>query len=145
LLKQAEALMAGRPPTRRSAVQQRQRKLALTEWLVTRGWRPSSMRKRKKNRRLVQTFCRYSAFAGGGRAAQRVCISAGRRLCDQLPRLSRDIDSVQLLAGAYADAQAWLETGRASAAPLKRASASSLNISAPGAGCEPFWLHSGKR
>ncbi len=54
-------------------------KLALTEWLVQRGWRPFLNEAGEKNSRIVQTVCRYSPLAGGGRAAQRRAASGGRR------------------------------------------------------------------
>jgi triphosphatase len=84
----------------------------------------------RKNRRIFQTFCRYPSFAGGGRAEKRRSASGGRRCRDQLPRLSRDIDSMLLLAGAYGDAVApgW-KTGRNFSVPLSMTTAAYLNIS----------------
>ncbi len=104
-----------RPPTPRVAERRRRRsagcghrrrsalfrtevvgaKLALTEWLVQRGWRPFlNEAEREKIAGSFKRFRRrYSPLAGGGRAAQRRAASGDRRCrwtsCRSCPR---DID-----------------------------------------------------
>ncbi|MFV2384071.1 inorganic triphosphatase, partial [Escherichia coli] len=72
----------------------------------------------------------------------------GDRYRDQLPRLTRDINSILLLAGYYAPvvAQAWLEYWQG----LRHAIATGLRIEFEhflneANNLEQFWLHSGKR
>lgn len=66
---------------------------------------------------------------------------------DQLPKLSRDIDSVQLLAGAYGDAVApWLENWQELHRAIAHDDRSVFEYFRRQAlAAEPFWLHSGKR
>ena len=76
------------------------------------------------------------------------CQPLGDRYRDQLPRLTRDIDSILLLAGYYDPlvAQAWLENWQG----LRHAIATGQRIEIEhfrneANNQEPFWLHSGKR
>lgn len=66
---------------------------------------------------------------------------------DQLPKLSRDIDSVQLLAAAYGDAVApWLENWQELQRAIEHDDRSVFEYFRRQAlAAEPFWLHSGKR
>ena len=66
---------------------------------------------------------------------------------DQLPKLARDIDSVQLLAGAYGDAVApWLENWQELQRAIEHDDRSVFEYFRRQAlAAEPFWLHSGKR
>ncbi|EDD4578213.1 inorganic triphosphatase, partial [Salmonella enterica subsp. enterica serovar Kentucky] len=72
----------------------------------------------------------------------------GDKYRDQLPRLTRDIDSVLLLAGYYDAmvAQAWLENWQG----LRHAILTGQRIEIEhfrneAINQQPFWLHSGKR
>ena len=78
-------------------------KLALTEWLVQRGWRPFLNEAGEK--KIAGSFKRFADINLSRVAAElrgAVQHLAVEDAADQLPKLSRDIDSVQLLAGAMA-------------------------------------------
>ncbi|MDU4222999.1 MAG: inorganic triphosphatase [Enterobacter asburiae] len=107
-------------------------KLALTEFLVTRGWR--AFLDAKAETKIAENFKRFAD----------IHLSYG----DQLPRLSRNIDSMLLLSGAYdgVKTQAWLENWQG----LKHAIETRQHIEIEhfrneAISQEPFWLHSGKR
>jgi hypothetical protein len=65
LLTQTEALMLSDVSAQTAiySPQTATAKLALTEFLVTRGWRIPGCESAGQNRRIFQTFCRYPSFS----------------------------------------------------------------------------------
>jgi triphosphatase len=123
-------------------------KLALTEFLVTRGWRTPGCKSAGQNRGNFQTFCGYPSFPSCRRTENTFAYPLGDQYGDQLPRLARNIDSMLLLSGAYegVKAQAWLENWQG----LKHAIETRQHIEIEhfrneAISQDPFWLHSGKR
>jgi triphosphatase len=90
-------------------------KLALTEFLVTRGWR--SFLDAKAQTKIAENFKRFADTHLSRHAAELKTTFAyplGDQYGDQLPRLARNIDSMLLLSGAYDGAKrrpGW-KTGR---------------------------------
>ena len=123
-------------------------KLALTEWLVQRGWRPFLNEAGEK--KIAGSFKRFADIHLSRVAAElRSAVQhlAVEDAADQLPKLSRNIDSVQLLAGAYGDAVApWLENWQELQRAIEHDDRSVFEYFRRQAlAAEPFWLHSGKR
>ncbi len=124
-------------------------KLALTEWLVTKAWQP--FLDAKAQAKIADSFKRFADIHLSRHAAELKATFGqplGDRYRDQLPRLTRDIDSILLLAGYYdANAvQAWLENWQG----LRHAIVTGQRIEVEhfrneAIFQEPFWLHSGKR
>ena len=124
-------------------------KLALTEWLVSKAWQP--FLDAKAQSKMSDSFKRFADIHLSRHAAELksvFCQPLGDRYHDQLPRLTRDIDSILLLAGYYDPvvAQAWLENWQG----LRHAIATGQRIEIEhfrneANNQEPFWLHSGKR
>lgn len=123
-------------------------KLALTEFLVTRGWR--AFLDAKAEAKIAENFKRFADIHLSRHAAELKTTFAyplGDQYGDQLPRLSRNIDSMLLLSGAYeTKAQPWLENWQG----LKHAIETRQHIEIEhyrneAISQEPFWLHSGKR
>ncbi|UNC48663.1 CYTH domain-containing protein [Enterobacter huaxiensis] len=123
-------------------------KLALTEFLVTRGWR--TFLDAKAEAKIGDNFKRFADTHLSRHAAELKTTFAyplGDQYGDQLPRLSRNIDSMLLLSGAYeGKAQVWLEDWQG----LKHAIETRQHIEIEhfrneAISQEPFWLHSGKR
>lgn len=86
-------------------------------------------------------------FPGRRLSCAAPCSTALEDAADQLPKLARDIDSVQLLAGAYGDAVApWLENWQELQRAIEHDDRSVFEYFRRRAlAAEPFWLHSGKR
>lgn len=150
LLTQTEALMLSdvSAQTALYSPQAATAKLALTEFLVTRGWR--TFLDAKGEAKIAENFKRFADIHLSRHAAELKTTFAyplGDRYGDQLPRLSRNIDSMLLLSGAYeGKAQAWLENWQG----LKHAIETRQHIEIEhfrneAISQEPFWLHSGKR
>ena len=124
-------------------------KLALTEWLVSKAWQP--FLDAKAQGKISDSFKRFADIHLSRHAAELksvFCQPLGDRYRDQLPRLTRDIDSILLLAGYYDPvvAHAWLENWQG----LRHAIATGQRIEIEhfrneANNQEPFWLHSGKR
>ena len=124
-------------------------KLALTEFLVTRGWR--AFLDAKAEAKIADNFKRFADIHLSRHAAELKSTFAyplGDKYGDQLPRLSRNIDSMLLLSGAYdgPQAQAWLENWQG----LKHAIETRQHIEIEhfrneAISQEPYWRHSGKR
>ncbi len=124
-------------------------KLALTEWLVSKAWQP--FLDAKAQSKISDSFKRFADIHLSRHAAELksvFCQPLGDRYRDQLPRLTRDIDSILLLAGYYDPvvAQDWLENWQG----LRHAIATGQRIEIEhfrneANNQEPFWLHSGKR
>ena len=124
-------------------------KLALTEWLVSKAWQP--FLDAKAQSKMSDSFKRFADIHLSRHAAELksvFCQPLGDRYRDQLPRLTRDIDSILLLAGYYDPvvAQAWLENWQG----LRHAIVTGQRIEIEhfrneANNQEPFWLHSGKR
>ena len=151
LLTQTEALMLS-DVSAQSAIYSPQTataKLALTEFLVTRGWH--TFLDAKAQIKIAENFKRFADIHLSRHAAELKTTFAyplGDQYGDQLPRLSRNIDSMVLLSGAYdgVKAQAWLENWQG----LKHAIETRQHIEIEhfrneAISQEPFWLHSGKR
>lgn len=107
-------------------------KLALTEWLVSKAWQP--FLDAKAQGKISDSFKRFADIHLSRHAAELksvFCQPLGDRYRDQLPRLTRDIDSILLLAGYYDPvvAQARWRTGRGCITLLRPGNASKLNIS----------------
>ena len=124
-------------------------KLALTEWLLTRGWRP--FLDAKGEAKIGDSFKRFADTHLSRHAAELRTTFAhplGDRYRDQLPRLSRDIDSVLLMSGFYnqAQAKAWIENWQGLLHAIKTGQHIEIEHFRNEANMqEPYWLHSGKR
>lgn len=151
LLMQSEATMASAvsAATAVYTTQTAMAKLALTEWLVTKAWQP--FLDAKAQDKIADSFKRFSDIHLSRTAAELKSVFGqplGEQYRDQLPRLTRDIDTILLLAGYY-DAvvvQAWLENWQG----LRHAIVTGQRIEIEhfrneANNQEPFWLHSGKR
>jgi triphosphatase len=148
LLTQTEALMLSDVSAQTAiySPQTATAKLALTEFLVTRGWRPSWMRKRRQNRRIFKRFADIHLSRHAAELKTTFAHPLGDQYGDQLPRLSRNIDSMLLLAGATTKSAGL--AGKL--AGLKHAIETRQHIEIEhfrneAISQEPFWLHSGKR
>ncbi len=150
LLTQTEALMLSDVSAQTAiySPQAATTKLALTEFLVTRGWR--TFLDAKAEAKIADNFKRFADTHLSRHAAELKTTFAyplGDQYGDQLPRLSRNIDSMLLLSGAYeGKAQVWLEDWQG----LKHAIETRQHIEIEhfrneAISQEPFWLHSGKR
>ncbi|EGB6180851.1 inorganic triphosphatase [Salmonella enterica] len=151
LLTQAEATMtsAVSAVTAVYSTQTAMAKLALTEWLVTKAWQP--FLDAKAQAKMADSFKRFADIHLSRHAAELKKVFGqplGDKYRDQLPRLTRDIDSVLLLAGYYDAmiAQAWLENWQG----LRHAIITGQRIEIEhfrneAINQQPFWLHSGKR
>ena len=151
LLTQSEAVMAS-DVSAVSAVYSTQTamaKLALTEWLVTKGWQ--SFLDEKAQGKIADSFKRFSDTHLSRHAAELKTAFAqplGDQYADQLPRLTRNIDSMLMLAGYYDEnvASEWIANWQG----LRHAIAANQYIEIEhfrneAIALEPFWLHSGKR
>ncbi|MCU6219337.1 inorganic triphosphatase [Enterobacter cloacae] len=151
LLTQTEALMLSDVSAQTAiySPQTAAAKLALTEFLVTRGWR--NFLDAKAQAKIAENFKRFADIHLSRHAAELKTTFAyplGDQYGDQLIRLTRNIDSMLLLSGAYdgVKAQAWLENWQG----LKHAIETRQHIEIEhfrneAISQEPFWLHSGKR
>ncbi|MEH3477705.1 inorganic triphosphatase [Enterobacter cloacae] len=151
LLTQTEALMLSDVSAQTAiySPQTAAAKLALTEFLVTRGWR--TFLDAKAQTKIAENFKRFADIHLSRHAAELKSTFAyplGDQYGDQLIRLTRNIDSMLLLSGAYdgVKAQAWLENWQG----LKHAIETRQHIEIEhfrneAISQEPFWLHSGKR
>ena len=123
-------------------------KLMLTEWLVSRGWREFLNENGQK--KIAGSFKRFADIQLSRAAAElknTFLQSLGDEYEGQLPRLAREIDTVQLLAGAYAEAASpWLENWKELRRAVEHRDSSVIEYFRRQAlAAEPFWLHSGKR
>ena len=151
LLTQTEALMLSDVSAQTAiySPQTAAAKLALTEFLVTRGWR--TFLDAKAQTKIAENFKRFADIHLSRHAAELKTTFAyplGDQYGDQLIRLTRNIDCMLLLSGAYDDVktQAWLENWQG----LKHAIETRQHIEIEhfrneAISQEPFWLHSGKR
>ncbi|WP_249022722.1 MULTISPECIES: CYTH domain-containing protein [Kluyvera] len=124
-------------------------KLAYTEWLVTRGWQ--AFLDAKAEAKLADSFKRFADIHLSRQAAElrkTFAYPLGDSYSDQLPRLTRDINTVQLLSGYYDYERAaqWLSNWQG----LRHAIETRQHIEIEhyrneALSVEPFWLHSGKR
>lgn len=124
-------------------------KLDFTEWLVTRAW--LAFLDAKAEAKMADSYKRFADIQLSRQAAELRTTFAyplGDAYGDQLPRLTRDINTVQLLAGYYPaeQAQAWLANWQG----LRHAIETRQHIEIEhfrneALSVEPFWLHSGKR
>lgn len=124
-------------------------KLNLTEWLITRGWQ--AFLDAKAQAKFADSFKRYADISLSRHAAElrkTFAYPLGDSYADQIPRLSRDIDSITLLAGNYDPvvAQAWLENWQGLLHAIKKRQQIEIeHFRNEALAMEPFWLHSGKR
>lgn len=124
-------------------------KLAYTEWLVTRGWQ--AFLDAKAEAKLADSFKRFADIHLSRQAAElrkTFAYPLGDSYSDQLPRLTRDVNTVQLLSGYYDYERAaqWLANWQG----LRHAIETRQHIEIEhyrneALSVEPFWLHSGKR
>jgi triphosphatase len=151
LLTQSEAIIAAETSAV-SAVynpQTAMAKLALTEWLVTKGWQP--FLDAKAQAKIADSFKRFSDTRLSRHAAELKTVFGqplGDQYADQIPRLTRNIDSILMLAGYYDEkvASEWIATWQG----LRHAIMTRQHIEIEhyrneAISEEPFWLHSGKR
>ncbi|MEB6380883.1 inorganic triphosphatase [Leclercia adecarboxylata] len=151
LLTQTETLMASdvSAETVVYSPQTATAKLALTEFLVTRGWR--TFLDAKAQAKIAENFKRFADIHLSRHAAELRTTFAhplGDQYGDQLIRLARNIDSILLLAGAYDGplARAWLENWQGLLHAIKtRQHIEIEHFRNEAISQEPFWLHSGKR
>lgn len=140
----AEAENAGQALFNRETVAA---KLLLTEWLVTRGWR--AFLNEAGQKKIAGSFKRFADIQLSRAAAELKSIfqQAEEDYSDQLTRLAREIDSIQLLSSAYADvAESWLENWQEVRRAIENNDRSVIEYFRRQAlAAEPFWLHSGKR
>ena len=151
LLTQTETLMASdvSAETAVYSPQTATAKLALTEFLVTRGWR--TFLDAKAQSKIADNFKRFADIHLSRHAAELKTTFAhplGDQYGDQLIRLARNIDSMLLLAGAYDGpvARTWLENWQGLLHAIKtRQHIEIEHFRNEAISQEPFWLHSGKR
>jgi len=151
LLTQTETLMASdvSAETAVYSPQTATAKLALTEFLVTRGWR--TFLDAKAQAKIADNFKRFADIQLSRHAAELKTIFAhplGDQYGDQLIRLARNVDSMLLLSGAYDGpvARAWLENWQGLLYAIKtRQHIEIEHFRNEAISQEPFWLHSGKR
>ncbi|AXF63257.1 inorganic triphosphatase [Leclercia sp. W17] len=151
LLTQTETLMASDVSVETAVYspQTATAKLALTEFLVTRGWR--TFLDAKAQSKIADNFKRFADIHLSRHAAELKTTFAhplGDQYGDQLIRLARNIDSMLLLAGAYDGpvARAWLENWQGLLHAIKtRQHIEIEHFRNEAISQEPFWLHSGKR
>ena len=126
-----------------------QTKLAFTQWLITRGW--LAFLDAKAQAKLADSFKRFADIHLSRQAAELRTTFAhplGDAYGDQLPRLIRDINTVQLLAGYYDAEQAerWLANWQGLRHAIEtRQQIEIEHFRNEALAVEPFWLHSGKR
>ncbi|MCU6669616.1 inorganic triphosphatase [Enterobacteriaceae bacterium H4N4] len=124
-------------------------KLALTEFLVTRGWR--SFLDAKAQAKIDDSFKRFADTHLSRHAAELKTLfgqALGDQYADQLIRLARNVDSMLLLSGAYDGpvARAWLENWQGLQYAIKTRQRIEIeHFRNEAISQEPFWLHSGKR
>jgi len=151
LLTQTETLMASdvSADTAVYSSQTATAKLALTEFLVTRGWR--SFLDAKAQGKIDDSFKRFADTHLSRHAAELKTLFGqplGDQYADQLIRLARNVDSMLLLSGAYdgAAARAWLENWPGLQHAIKTRQRIEIeHFRNEAISQEPFWLHSGKR
>ncbi|MCU6667031.1 inorganic triphosphatase [Silvania hatchlandensis] len=151
LLTQTETLMASdvSADTAVYSSQTATAKLALTEFLVTRGWR--SFLDAKAQGKIDDSFKRFADTHLSRHAAELKTLFGqplGDQYADQLIRLARNVDSMLLLSGAYdgAAARAWLENWQGLQHAIKTRQRIEIeHFRNEAISQEPFWLHSGKR
>lgn len=151
LLTQTETLMASdvSAETAVYSPQTATAKLALTEFLVTRGWR--TFLDAKAQAKIADNFKRFADIHLSRHAAELKTIFAhplGDQYGDHLIRLARNVDSMLLLSGAYDGpvARAWLENWQGLLYAIKtRQHIEIEHFRNEAISQEPFWLHSGKR
>ncbi|WP_213133172.1 CYTH domain-containing protein [Citrobacter sp. FP75] len=124
-------------------------KLALTEWLVSKGWQP--FLDAKAQTKIADSFKRFSDTHLSRHAAELKSVFSqplGDQYADQIPRLTRNIDSILMLAGYYDKnvAAEWIANWQG----LRHAIMTRQHIEIEhyrneAISEEPFWLHSGKR
>jgi triphosphatase len=140
----AEAENAGQALFNRETVRA---KLLLTEWLVSRSWR--AFLNDAGQKKIDGSFKRFADIQLSRAAAELKSIfqQAEDDYSDQLTRLAREIDSIQLLSSAYADvAESWLENWQEARRAIEHNDRSVIEYFRRQAlAAEPFWLHSGKR
>ncbi len=150
LLTQCEATLATDASAQTvafSAIQASAR-LALTEWLVFRGWQP--FLDEKGRQKMADSWKRFADINLSRHAAELKAAFGqplGDRYVDQLPRLSRELDALRLLAGVYDETVAlfWLDNWQG----LRHAIETGQRIEIEHFRNEaisqaPFWRHSGK-
>lgn len=124
-------------------------KLALTEWLVTKAWQP--FLDAKAQGKIADSFKRFSDTHLSRHAAELKTVFGqplGDQYTDQIPRLSRNIDSVLMLAGYYDEhvASEWIANWQGLLHAIKtRQHIEIEHFRNEAISQEPFWLHSGKR
>jgi triphosphatase len=123
-------------------------KLALTKWLLNRDWR--SFLNAAGEQKIAGSFKRFADIQLSRAAAELKNTFrqlSGDDYANQLPRLAREIDTVQLLSGAYVDvAVPWLENWQEMHRAIAHNDSSVIEYFRRQAlAAEPFWLHSGKR
>ena len=151
LLTQCEATLASEASAETVAysAEQSTARLALTDWLLSRGWQP--FLDDKARQKMADSFKRFADVNLSRHAAELKSAFAqplGDRYSDQLPRLSRELDALRLLAGMYDETVAlfWLENWQG----LRHAIETRQRIEIEHFRNEaisqaPFWLHSGKK
>ena len=123
-------------------------KLALTQWLVTRGWQPFLDDKARKG--LDGGFKRFADVNLSRHTAELKTAflhPLGEKYRDQLPRLSREVHILRLLAGYYDPLVAgnWLETWQSLRHAIETGQRHETEALRQDALSQvPFWLHSGK-
>lgn len=151
LLTQCEATLASEASAETVAysAEQSTARLTLTDWLISRGWQP--FLDDKARQKMADSFKRFADINLSRHASELKSAFAqplGDRYGDQLPRLSRELDALRLLAGVYDETVAlfWLENWQG----LRHAIETRQRIEIEHFRNEaisqaPFWLHSGKK
>jgi len=151
LLTQCEATLASEASAETVAYSEEQStaRLTLTDWLISRGWQP--FLDDKARQKMADSFKRLADINLSRHASELKSAFAqplGDRYGDQLPRRSRELDALRLLAGVYDETVAlfWLENWQG----LRHAIETRQRIEIEHFRNEaisqaPFWLHSGKK
>lgn len=124
-------------------------KLALTDWLVSRGWQPFI--DDKSRQKLNDSFKRFADIQLSRHTAELrqafLYSEDANYYQQQLIRLARELDAIRMLAGYYDDTitQPWLETWtRLQEAISHHQAYETEHWRGEAIAQQPFWLHSGK-
>lgn len=121
-------------------------KLTLTAWLESRGWR--AFLDPQAQKQIAGSFKRFADIQLSRTMAELKSAfqqTSHHHYDDQLPRLARAIESIQLLAGAYPAAGPWLSHWQGLYQAITHKNVTLIDhFRHQALATAPFWLHSGK-
>lgn len=123
-------------------------RLSLTRWLVEKAWR--NYQDDKGAAKLAGSFKRFSDTQLSRHVAELKSVfqrPLGEGHADKLARLTKEIDTLQILASSYPNGQSqvWLENWQGLQHAIQTGSMSEIeHYRNEAISQKPFWLHSGK-